>query len=556
MYVRTTKRHNRDGSTVRYLQLAHNYRDPHTGQVTARIIHNFGREDELDREAIGRLVRSLSRLLPAEDALAAQVAARDAGLTFLGSRTYGAAWALAELWRELGIGEAIDRALAGRAFRSPVERALFALVANRCLAPASKLAVERWVAEEVALPGVEELPVQQLYRAMDALLEVGAAIQEQVFFRVANLLNLEVDLLFFDTTSTYFEIEDEDQPEDDPAGGGQGLRKRGHSKDHRPDLPQAVIGLAVTREGLPVRCWVWPGNTADMSVVEEVRADLRAWQLGRVVSVVDRGFVSEANLIELQRGGGHYIAGERLRSGKGSVDEALSRPGRYKTVRDNLEVKEVIVGEGERRVRYVLVRNPQAAERDAAKREDILDSLKAELAHLKERPQGHGKAACALFSHSAYRRYLKQDAQGRPVIDQAAVKAEAKLDGKYLLRCSDDTLSAEDVALGYRQLQAVEQAFRTLKQQLDLRPIYHRLEERIRAHVLLCWLGLVLVRVAENRTGETWRRIEHCLGRMHLGRFAGQQGEAELRTATTPPQKRLFELLGVKEPPLASGLRR
>jgi len=391
---------------------------------------------------------------------------------------------------------------------------------------------------------VESVPVQQLYRAMDALLEVGDAVQEQVFFSVANLLNLEVDVLFFDTTSTYFEVEEPDE-----------FRKRGHSKDHRPDLPQAVIGLAVTKEGIPVRCWVWPGNTADVSVIDEVRSDLRRWKLGRVITVVDRGFTSEENLAELQRGGGHYLAGERLRSGKPSTEEALSRPGRYQTVRDNVEVKEVVVGDGEGRQRYILVRNPSRAARDKAQRDAILATIRAALDAIKVLPDGqHNKAVCALVSHQVYGRWLTQTKTGQPRIDTAKVKADERLDGKYLLRCSDDTLTAEEIALGYKGLYEVEEAFRTLKQRLELRPVYHRLEDRIRAHVLLCWLGLVVIRVAENRTGEPWPKIVDSLGRMHLARFAGERGSAELRTATNADQKRLFEALGIKEPPLASRL--
>jgi hypothetical protein len=547
MYVRYSTRHNKDGSTVRYVHLAHNYRNVETGFSTPRLLYNFGREDQLDTAAIERLVDSLMRLLPAETALQLQAAAQDSGLEFTACRPYGAAWAVAELWRQLGLSEAIERALHGREFRSPVERAIFAMVANRCLAPASKLGVERWVAEEVALPGVDELPVQQLYRAMDALLEAGDEVQQRVFFGVANLLNLEVDLLFFDTTSTYFEV---DEPDD--------FRKRGHSKDHRSDAPQVVIGLAVTKEGIPVRCWVWPGNTADVSVIEEVRRDLRDWKLGRVISVVDRGFVSEANLAELQRGGGHYIAGVKLRDGQADTDEALSRQGRYKTVRESVEVKEVIVGgDGEGRQRYILVRNPQQAKRDKAQRDDILVALRAELAALGELPAGkHPKAVCALLSHRVYGRYLTQTKSAKLRLNAAKVKAEERLDGKYLLRCSDDTLSADDIALGYKGLYDVEEAFRTLKNRLDLRPVYHRLEDRIRAHVLLCWLGLVVVRVAENRTGETWEQIRHCLGRMVLGQFDGRGGSVVVRTRTDALQKRLFEALGVNEPPEATRLKR
>nr|WP_277997930.1 IS1634 family transposase [Moorella glycerini] len=164
--------------------------------------------------------------------------------------------------------------------------------------PQSKLAVETWVERDVAIPGLESIAVQQLYRAMDVLMEAGDALQEEVFFSVAHLLNLEVDLLFFDTTSTYFEVEGEDPEEGDAA---YFLRRRGHSKDHRPDLAQIVIGLAVTQEGIPIRCWVWPDNTADVTRIDQVKKDLVGWKLGRVITVLDRGFVSEDNLRTLQR---------------------------------------------------------------------------------------------------------------------------------------------------------------------------------------------------------------------------------------------------------------
>ncbi|WP_431520874.1 IS1634 family transposase, partial [Alicyclobacillus mali (ex Roth et al. 2021)] len=194
--------------------------------------------------------------------------------------------------------------------------------------------------------------------------------------------------------STYFETEDE--PED-------GLRRKGYSKDHRPDLPQVVIGLAVTRDGIPVRCWTWPGNTADMSVVEEVKQDLIGWRLGRVITVVDRGFVSESNLRILQRAGGHYIAGEKMASGKPAVEAALARPGRFRELRPNLKVKEVVVGDGEARVRYVLAFNPEEAKRDEARREAMLRELRMELERLKElQGEAHTKAHCRLASHPTF----------------------------------------------------------------------------------------------------------------------------------------------------------
>jgi hypothetical protein len=250
---------------------------------------------------------------------------------------------------------------------------LFALVANRAIDPASKLAAAEWASHDVAIPGLDGMDENQAYRAMDLLVEADtdAGVQEAVFFAVADLLNLEVDLLFFDTTSTYFERDTED-PDPDPAEDGSvrspGFRRYGHSKDHRRDLSQIVIGLAVTREGIPVRCWCWPGNTGDQAILPEVRDGLRGWRLGRVVTVVDRGFSSRENLAYLQRAGGHYIAGERMRDGSPHAAEALSRQGRYQLVRDNLRVKEVKL-DSTPGVRWIICHNPDEAEREAAARE-------------------------------------------------------------------------------------------------------------------------------------------------------------------------------------------
>lgn len=553
MYIRTVQRKNKDGSVVRYVQLAHNFRDPETHKPQANVLWSFGREEEVDKEALRRLVDSINRFLGPEDVLKQQARANEVPLVFKESRPLGGAWLLDALWRELGIDRAIGKVIKGRAFRTPVERAIFAMVANRALDPKSKLAVETWVERDVTLPGVESIEVQQLYRAMDVLTRAGDALKEEVFFSVAHLLNLEVDLLFFDTTSTYFEIEGED-PE---AGDAEYfLRRRGHSKDHRPDLAQIVIGLAVTREGIPIRCWVWPGNTADITRVDQVKKDLVGWKLGRVITVVDRGFVSEDNLRTLQRAGGHYIAGERMRSGKPAVEEALSRPGRYQKIKDNVEVKEIIVGDGEARQRYILVRNPYQEAQDRKQREQILKELEQELkglSHLDKKE--HGKAICRLVSHPTYGRYLKLDKKGWPQLDRTKVKAEERLDGKYLLRTSDDTLSPADIALGYKQLMEVEAAFRTLKHSLDLRPIYHRLSRRIEAHVLLCWLALLLIRVAETRVEEklgqryTWSRLRNELSKMHLGIFEGPAGTVWQRTETTTFQRKILSALGVEEPP-------
>jgi transposase len=544
MYIRTSVRHNKNGSQTRYIQLVQNVWDANAGRSVPHIVYNFGREDELDKEDLRRLARNIGHYLG--EPFTGVEGAGTQGLRYIGSKALGGVWVLNALWERLGIKKALAGLLEQHHYQSPVERALFALVANRALAPVSKLAVEEWVAEEVAVPGLAEVAVQQLYRAMDFLLEHQDELQWQVYTSVADLLNLEVDILYFDTTSTYFETEDEDEEDTE----GQGLRKRGYSKDHRPDLPQAVIGLAVTKDGIPVRCWVWPGNTADMSVVGQVKKDLIGWKLGRVITVVDRGFVSEENLKELQKTGGHYIAGEKLRSGKAETAAALGRAGRYQWVKEGVEVKEILVGEGEARQRYVVVRNQQRAERDRTVRADLLSRLEGELKQIKVlKGKPHTKACCALLANSLYSRYLKTNKQGQPRIDRRKVREEAKLDGRYLIRTSDDTLSAEQVALGYRQLAEVESAFRSLKHELDLRPIYHRLEERIRSHILLCWLALLLIRVAENRTGETWSLLRRQLNRMRLGEFGGSSGRVLQRSEPSPYHQTVFKAMGLPLPP-------
>ena len=217
----------------------------------------------------------------------------------------------------------------------------------------------------------------QAYRAMDLLAgaDAQAEVQEAVFFAVADLLNLEVDLLFFDTTSTYFERGTEETGED-------AFRLYGHSKDHRPDLPQIVIGLAVTKEGIPVRVWCWPGSTSDQTILPQVKDDIRGWRLGRIITVVDRGFSSADNLAYLRRGGGHFIAGMRMRDGNPLVEQVLSRQGRYQQVKDNLRVKEISIESTD--VRFIICHNPGQAERDRTARQDAVTRLETELARIKQ----------------------------------------------------------------------------------------------------------------------------------------------------------------------------
>ena len=557
MYLRRTQRRNKDGSAVGYLALAHNERIG--GVPTAKVLVNLGREDRLDRAGLERLVGSINRYLGRGEAAGgiegAELRATDA-------RSIGAAWALEALWRRLGIAEALGGALAGRRHRRDVERVIFALVANRAIAPASKLAASEWVSEDAAIPGLTELDSDTAYRAMDVLAtaDAGGAVQEAVFFSVADLLNLEVDLLFFDTTSTYFEIEDEDEP-DPREDEDEALRRFGHSKDHRPDRPQVVVGLAVTKTGIPVRCWVWSGNRSDQSVIGEVKADLAGWKLGRAIWVVDRGISSEANLRELRRGGGSWIAGMRMRAGEADCEAALGRPGRYREVRESLRVKEVKVGEGDTQRRFIVCHNPGEEAEDRQRRERAIERITAELERIDglrarsgKAGDAHERAECALRGHPTFSRYLRQTKAGRLKLDRARVKAEERLDGKYLLETCDPDLSAEDAALGYKNLLEAERCFRDLKSTLRIRPLFHRLEERIRAHVLLCWLALLLCRIAERECSQSWRKIRTELERIKLVRLEGTAGAVEQTTPLSASQSQIFADLGIEPPAAVSSL--
>jgi len=541
MYVRTISRKNKSGSTTTYVQLAHNVRDAKTGQSKADVLYTFGRADSLDVDAIRRLTKSLSRFLTPEEALRIQGTIEgEAPIRFLKSVPMGGAYLLRALWEQLGIPQALSQCMKDRSFTSPVEWSTFAMVANRALAPDSKRGVEEWVKEDVALGNPEPIELQHLYRAMDVLLEYRKTIHKEVYFAVADLLNLEVDLIFFDTTSTYFEMDEEDE---------EGLRKYGHSKDHRPDLPQVVIGLAVTKEGIPVKCWTMPGNTSDMKTVEKVKSDLLGWKLGRCVWVMDRGMSSEENRLILQKAGGHYIIGEKLRDNQEIHREVLAKRGRFTSVRENLEIKEVIIGDGEKRRRFILVHNPDEAKKDQATREKTIKKIEEALKSIKEQTgHGHTKNVCALLSHRTMGRYLRQLKTGRIKIDKGKIREEAHLDGKYIISTSDDTLSPEDVALGYKQLMEVERAFRTLKTTLDLRPVYHRKDERIEAHVFLCFLALLLVRVAERKTNMPWDHIKAQMERLHLGEFFSKEGRVLQTTEPTPEQVNILKQLKISPP--------
>jgi len=563
--LRESRRTNRDGSVVRYLQLAHNERHPDTGNPVAKVIHSFGRAEQVDRAALARLVSSISRFLTPEEALAA---ATGMGVEVVDSRRLGGTWTLDRVWERLGIGAAICTAAAGRRLDGEaVERVVFALVAQRALEPGSKLAATRWVAERVAIEGLTAFSGDAAYAAMDFLLDALEDIAAEVFASVAHLLNLDLDIVFVETTSTSFEVDvpDElaqlqDKVDDDGTSRPveQGNRSFGHSKDFRTDLPQVVIAMAVTRDGVPVRCWTFPGNTADTAIIRTVKDDLAGWNLQRMVWVADRGFASAANRAYLRRGGGHYIHAEKLRNTNSEAAAALARPGRYRTVAGNLRVKEVTVApggdgdgdDGARAQRFVVCHNPEQADLDAAIREQLV-------AHLESLIVGsdgwsdrrRDELVGSLKTKPGLRRYLRRTAGGLLRVDAAAIKRDQHLDGKWLLRTSDTTLTPDDLAAAYKQLLQVERGWRDMKGALGLRPVFHHREDRIRAHVQLCWLALLLLRVVENATDDTWRNVRHELDRMHLVTLATADGQVAQRSALTTGQRAILGALKLPEPP-------
>jgi transposase len=564
MFVRTATRRNKDGSAVRYVQLVHNEWDPATKSSRMRVVHSFGREDQLDRAAVERLAGSLGRLLGPGRPTAGSAPE----LTYAGSVAYGGTYLLDQLWQRLGIDQAMTAMPGGTRRGAVTERVLFALVANRALAPSSKLAAAHWAGRTAHIDRLPATTDDACYRAMDWLHQARGAVERQVFSQVAAALDLEVDLLFFDTTSTYFEVGSGDEPilrdsngtpvpaagtsggeRGDTCGDGQdmaGFRVFGKSKDHRDDLPQIVIGMAVTRTGIPVRIWCWPGDPGDSALIRQVKHDMRDWTLAKIVWVADRGFTSKENRRYLRRGDHHYIIGEKLRSGSAEAKAALSRQGRYQEAAGNLRVKEVRISDDER---FVICYNPEAAERDAAIRARMLTQLKEKIdgtdqLSITKRAELRG----VISTKPGLNRYLRVTPGGLLRIDASAVKTEENLDGKYLLRTSDPKLSAADIALGYKQLLEVERGWRAMKQVIDLRPVYHRLEQRIRAHVILCWLALLLIRIAETATGTTWHKITDELGQLTPGTFTGPAGTFRQTAELTPAQRDILGSLQIPRP--------
>lgn len=557
MYLRKTKRTNRDGSTVTYYQLAHNVWNPEKRQATAQVIHNFGRADELDRESLVRLCQSVARVagLDVSDPVLGEgdrgPGDRDplpADVTQKHTKALGATWAIEALWERLGIGPKLRDIQKRKRCTVPFERALLAMTANRmCCEPTSKLGVwDRWL-EDVYVSGTEELKLRHMYEAMDLLHAHAEEVERAVFFQTADLLNLEVDVVFYDTTNCQFSIDEADDE-------GEGLRYFGRPKEGGW-APQVVVALAVTREGIPVRSWVFPGNTSDVDTVAQVKKDLKGWKLGRALFVADSGMNSEDNRKELLKGCGHYLLAARAGSVKEIQQDVLSRPGRYKVVADNLQAKEVQVGKGEMRRRYIVCYNPREAERQAAHRTQVLAELEDKLASHPSLAATQ-KWAIELMASGRYGRYLRIGRGKKIAIDREAVRKAERMDGKWVLMTNDDTLSLEDAATGYKSLLVIERCFRALKKtRIRMQPLYHWLPRRIEAHVKICVLALLLERVSEQAVGRPWPRIRRDLDRLQVTEYDTDTHRFLRRNDPPATTRSALKALDIKRPELILGVR-
>lgn len=537
MFVRETISKRKGSADVTYLHLAHNVWDPERKVTQTRILHSFGRKDQLDLEAVRRLVKSLSSYLPPSE----QLSLLPKDFTFLWSRSFGHAYLLDHLWRKFSLDEFFRTELKERSFETPVERAIFAMVAQRATHPSSKLSLaEDWIKNEVLIPGIDELQVQHLYRAMDFLFEHLEALEVKIYNQLIDLLSLDVSVIFFDTTSIYFEIEEEDEDREER----EGLRKFGYSKDHRSDRPQVIVGVAINKDGYPIRHWVFPGNTSDVQSVKKVVKDLGALRPRKFIFVGDRGMVSQGNIDFLESRRLKYILGVKGRS-RPLASEILSKKGRFIKVKDNLHLKEKVARDGARKLRYILCYNPQEALRDKRRREQAISFIEEELSNCHRLTKSKAK----LLSSKLYGRYLKLSKNGKMKIDKAKLITEARLDGKYILSTNDFSLSASEIAQGYKDLHGVEQAFKSMKHVLDIRPVNHTKEERIRAHVGICILAYLLTTHAERISMMSWRKIKSSLTSLHAGCIASLEGTFIKTTESTKEQRAIFRKFSIKPPP-------
>ncbi|MEX2610169.1 MAG: IS1634 family transposase [Gemmatimonadota bacterium] len=541
MFVRTKR-----SGQYSYLQVVHNERVD--GRVRQRVIGTLGRVDELQASAqLDGLLNSLGRFADHS----AVLSAHRAGETEVEEALrIGPGLVFERLWRECGIQRTLERLLQDRKFEFSVERAVFLTVLHRLFAPGSDRAAEMW-RERYRIEGSEELQLQHLYRAMAWLgaelpppQQVGATPFaprttkdeiEEGLFQIRRDLFSSLDLVFFDTTSIYFE-----------GRGGETLGQRGHSKDHRPDLPQMVVGAVLDAAGRPLCSELWPGNTTDVRTLVPVVDRLRTrFGVHELCVVADRGMISKGTIEALQDGTRNvrYILGARMRRVKEVRDEVLARGGRYREVRPPrqsskgpapLQVKEVWVEDR----RYIVCLNEEEARKDRLDREAIVASLEKKLS------QGEK----ALVGNKGYRRFLTSTGNSFR-IDRAKLEQEARYDGKFVLQ-TDLDLDAADVALRYKELWQVEAAFRSVKSVLDTRPIYHQKDETIRGHVFCSFLALVLLKELLHRMEEKgghveWARLREDLDALEEMKVRTTGRSFILRTPTRGDAGRALQAAGV-----------
>ena len=553
MYLRTTKRKNKDGSIVEYYQLAHNERHPDTRKPVARIIHSFGRADQLDRDQLVRLCNSIARVCglkvfdpinDSEDIQPNDPLRLSDDVKLIRTVALGCVLVIEALWERLGIGKELRDICKAKKIKVPYERALLAMVANRLCEPESKLGVwDRWLSK-VYLPSCQSLKLEQMYEAMDLLYDHSQQIEKNIFFHTANLFNLKVDLIFYDTTTASFSIDQEDEDSETLNGA---VRKFGRSKEGTWN-PQVVVALAVTREGLPVRCWVFPGNTTDVNTVEKVRSDLRGWSLNRTLFVADAGINSEDNRHELGRACGKYLLACRMASVSEIKRDVLSKKGRYTVIKNNLHAKEVIIGDGEMRKRYILCFNPKEAKRQRKHRARVIEILEKELAKHPDK-KATAQWAIELLASQRYKRYLTITKSNQIRIDRGKARQAQKYDGKWVLETNDDTISMQDAASGYKGLMIIERCFRSLKRtQIKMTPMFHWVPRRIETHVRICVLSLLIERVAEIACQQPWSQIRGKLQTLQVTEFLSLKHRFYRRNELTPEVSQTLKTLAVAAP--------
>ena len=529
-----------------YLQIVENRKEK--GKVKQRVISTVGRMDQLqERGRIETLIRSLSRF--SERTMLILSGNSD---VMADAKKIGPALIFERLWERTGIKAAIQKALKGRNFQFDVERAIFLAVLHRLMVSGSDRFCDRWHRDYI-IEGVEGLDLHHYYRAMGFIGEeladqinaspfsprcIKDIIEEDIFFRRRDLFT-ELDLVFFDTTSIYFE-----------GKGGQSLGKRGRSKDHRPDLKQMVVGVVIDNQGQPICCQMWPGNTTDVTtllpVVEEIK---KRFSIRRFCIVADRGMISAKNVRELESDDNQmlYILGARMRKVKAIREQVLSRPGAYSLVREGgklskdpspLKVKEVTL-DGQR---YIVCVNPRQARKDARDREAITTSLKEQI---KKGPK-------SLVGNKGFRKYLKI-VKDSVHIDDAKIKSEARFDGKWVLKTNTD-LSAAQVALKYKQLWQVERIFRDVKTLLETRPIFHQNDDTIRGHVFCSFLALVLRKELDHCLEASghhfeWAKIKQDLKTLQTVTIEENGKRLSVRIQCEGVCGKVFQSVGVAPPP-------